>query len=276
MHPWLSNKTENFVVEDFPEIFWSLGFLYPFGGCIGAMIASIFVQQYGRKNTAIMFTILSIIGALLKIVSKYTYIFLLFAGRFFDGLASGILYFNGSGGIMIAVVLLIFELAPQEIQNIYKPLIQISINIGNTFIGILSLYSSHTKCRKNGVQTIGVTQMSVLQFFWEKKFRLAILALIMISVSHQICGINAVMAFAPTLLKDSGVNEVDVISIIITSLAILEPFDCNTKKKIHMDNRARIYALIFLLIFNLQCYRDWTRFKLEYYIPRPNRLVYFV
>ncbi|KAF1742485.1 hypothetical protein MXB_4134 [Myxobolus squamalis] len=241
MHPWLSNKTGNFVVEDFPENLWSLGFLYPFGGCIGAVIASIFVQRYGRKKTSIVFTILSIVGALLKIISKYTHIFVLFAGRFFDGLASGVFIFNISGGLMIAVVLLIFELAPPEIQNIYKSLIQISINIGNTFIDCWRKLESCIYCpsaffwlrgkyydqnevdalKKSLLETIGVTQMSVIQFFWEKKFRLATLALIMISISHQICGINAVVAFAPTLLKNSGVKQGDVGGIIITSLAIL-------------------------------------------------------
>ncbi|KAF1742121.1 hypothetical protein MXB_2683, partial [Myxobolus squamalis] len=65
----LTNKTMNITGDDFPPKLWSLGFLFPFGGLLGSLIAAMTVDKYGRIPS-LSFCVLAIIGALMKIFSK--------------------------------------------------------------------------------------------------------------------------------------------------------------------------------------------------------------
>ncbi|KAF1743742.1 hypothetical protein MXB_1250 [Myxobolus squamalis] len=87
----LGLKSENVTADDFPPKLWSLGFLYPFGGWFGSLIGASSVDKYGRKTPSIIFALLVILAAAMKIWSKYSHISILFGSRFFDGVATCII-----------------------------------------------------------------------------------------------------------------------------------------------------------------------------------------
>ncbi|KAF1743115.1 hypothetical protein MXB_2801, partial [Myxobolus squamalis] len=267
----LTNKTENTTADDFPSNLWSLGFLYPFGGWFGSLIGAVTVDKYGRKPPSIIFALIAIVGAGMKICSKYLHIGVLFASRFLDGVATCIyisLPHSWNDGFLV----------PKNIENIYKPLIQISVNAGIMFIGIISLNDVlpsisgeswnmvhistasfaailllttialpespkfiyyHTKSIEktetsnkyiNYVQHLEsyvedessqFTQLSVSQFICKKKYRQPIISLIVLHIGQQLCGINAIMAFAPSLLRAAGFNKPDIGGVIITSIGLV-------------------------------------------------------
>uniref|UniRef100_A0A6B2G5H1 Solute carrier family 2, facilitated glucose transporter member 2 (Trinotate prediction) n=1 Tax=Myxobolus squamalis TaxID=59785 RepID=A0A6B2G5H1_MYXSQ len=70
-------------------------------------------------------------------------------------------------------------------------------------------------------ESSGFTQLSVSEFICKKKYRLPIISLIVLHIGQQLCGINAIMAFAPSLLRSAGFNKPDVGGVIITSIGLL-------------------------------------------------------
>ncbi|KII64899.1 Solute carrier family 2, facilitated glucose transporter member 3 [Thelohanellus kitauei] len=117
--------------DDFPSSIWSIGFLYPFGGWFGSIIGGYSVDRFGRKAPSILFCLLAMLSAILKVVSKYAHIALLFISRFFDGISAA--------GLMVSALLLMFETLPPRLEKIFKPLIQISVNFGIVLISIITL-----------------------------------------------------------------------------------------------------------------------------------------
>ncbi|KAF1743741.1 LOW QUALITY PROTEIN: hypothetical protein MXB_1249 [Myxobolus squamalis] len=190
---------------------------------------------------------------------------------------------------MVSVILLLFDLSPKRIENIYKPMIQISVNAGILFIGLISLndisffngkfagenwnyvHAATAICgailflttlilpespkylylqgRLNDAEAAlrtlrgehysqdelealkpsqGETQegvkMSVMSFLITKRFRFPIISLIMLHIGQQLCGINAIMAFAPSLLRSLKYGRPDICG--------LAPFVGNQRRKV--------------------------------------------
>ncbi|KAF1743816.1 hypothetical protein MXB_938 [Myxobolus squamalis] len=292
---YINNLTDksfkDIVPDDFPAKLWSLGFLYPFGGWFGSLIGAASVDKFGRKPPTIFFSMLAILGAAMKVFSKSLHFGILFGSRFLDGVATS--------GMMVSVILLLFEVAPKKIENVYKPMIQISVNAGILFIGFISL-PDFSKENWNYVHiATGIfalillittlvlpespkylymkgrisdseegikfrdqslrgqhyspdefealkpfdreartdSRMSVMAFLKTSRFRLPIISLIMLHLGQQLCGINAIMAFAPTLLRSLNYGRPDIGGLVITSIGLLgsllfAPFVGNQRRKV--------------------------------------------
>lgn len=119
--------------DDLPKIYWIPANMYPIGGLIGSLLAGFTVQKWGRKYTSFAFCFNVILGSLIKFQSYYSNIYVLFLGRFFDGI--------GSAGLMVTSILHIFECLPEQFHNIFKPLIQVNVNLGILIQCVLQLNS---------------------------------------------------------------------------------------------------------------------------------------
>ncbi|KAF0987096.1 hypothetical protein HZS_7733, partial [Henneguya salminicola] len=75
-------------------------------------------------------------------------------------------------------------------------------------------------CKKSIIESSEVKQMSMGEFIKTRKFRLAIVSLIVLHLGQQLCGINAIMAFAPEVLKESGFESPDVAGALIVSIGL--------------------------------------------------------
>lgn len=126
-----ANSYEEATADNLPKRYWVLANMYPIGGLIGSLIAGSTVQKWGRKYTSLAFCIWIIFGSLIKFQSYYSNIYVLWAGRFFDGV--------GSAGLMITSLLHMFECLPEQFHNTFKPLIQINVNLGILIQCVLQL-----------------------------------------------------------------------------------------------------------------------------------------
>ncbi|KII62082.1 Solute carrier family 2, facilitated glucose transporter member 7 [Thelohanellus kitauei] len=287
-----SMNHSNVTGKMFPAKVWSMGFVFPVGGWIGSLVAAFTVEKYGRKFPSIGFCLCAITGSTLKFLSRYWHVALLFVGRLFDGISSaglmvsavlllfetiplsaertfkpliqifvnlGILIISCSSlysivdvnwnfpqlisavlAVILAIGLFFNKESPKYIHNRYK-------NLAKTEKVLRSLRGKHFHPK----------ELEDLKFLTTKRFLLATLTLLVLQMGQQLSGINAIVAFAPSLLQNAGFDKPDIGAMIIVLFAVVgsiifAPFVARLKRKFLWILGFCSMSLSFILFVILQ------------------------
>jgi SP family galactose:H+ symporter-like MFS transporter len=210
------------------------------GALLGASIAGMCADTWGRRKTLGLTAILFLVGALWSAYAPSISALLL--GRSIQGIALGT--------VSLAAPLYLAEIAPAEKRGRYVSANQLAITIGilASYICNYAWASSQNWRSMLGFAAFPALLQLLGLFFisespsWEKKkntswkllltprFRRPLFIGVFLSIFQQITGINAVIYFAPSIFQDAGFSSasgailatvgIGIINVIATTFSL--------------------------------------------------------
>ncbi|XP_063751286.1 solute carrier family 2, facilitated glucose transporter member 1-like isoform X2 [Eleginops maclovinus] len=213
---------------------WSLSVaIFSVGGMCGSFSVSLFVNRFGRKNSMLMANVLAFIAAAFMGFSKLAASFeMLIIGRFIVGLYSGL----STGFVPIYVE----EISPTSIRGALGTLHQLGVVIGILMAQCVLLplcpespryllinCKEESKARSVLVELRGTEEVSedmqemkeesqqmmrekkvtIPELFRSPMYRQPIFVAIMLQLSQQLSGINAVFYYSTGIFERAGVPQ---------------------------------------------------------------------
>ncbi|KFZ66858.1 Solute carrier family 2, facilitated glucose transporter member 1, partial [Podiceps cristatus] len=224
---------------------WSLSVaIFSVGGMIGSFSVGLFVNRFGRRNSMLMSNILAFVSAVLMGFSKMAFSFeMLILGRFIivapPARRGALVTFHQLGivvGILIAQVfgldlimgndslwplLLGFIFVPALLQCIILPFapesprfLLINRNEENKAKSVLKKLRGTTdvssdlqEMKEESRQMMREKKVTIMELFRSPMYRQPILIAIVLQLSQQLSGINAVFYYSTSIFEKSGVEQ---------------------------------------------------------------------
>uniref|UniRef100_A0A673JDY0 Solute carrier family 2, facilitated glucose transporter member 1-like n=1 Tax=Sinocyclocheilus rhinocerous TaxID=307959 RepID=A0A673JDY0_9TELE len=194
---------------------WSLSVaIFSVGGIIGSFSVGLFVNRFGRRNSMLMANVLAFIAAALMGFSKMGASWeMLITGRFVVGLYSGL-----STGF---VPMYVGEVAPTALRGALGTLHQLGIVIGilmaqvHMYSGCFCSFMLFTALlpREPSIsphhprQMMREKKVTIPELFRSPLYRQPIAIAIMLQLSQQLSGINAVFYYSTKIFEKAGVQQ---------------------------------------------------------------------
>ncbi|KAM7411037.1 hypothetical protein PAMA_021155 [Pampus argenteus] len=204
---------------------WSLSVaIFSVGGMFGSFSVGLFVNRFGRRNSMLMSNVLAFIAAAFMGFSKLAASWeMLIIGRFIVGLYSGL-----STGF---VPMYVEEISPTSLRGALGTLHQLGV-----VIGILMAQSEKRRCvtasfdvtrlpvlvklrgtdevnedmqemKEESQKMMRETKVTILELFRSPAYQQPIFVAIMMQLSQQLSGINAVFYYSTGIFEKAGVSQ---------------------------------------------------------------------
>ncbi|XP_045912074.1 solute carrier family 2, facilitated glucose transporter member 1-like [Micropterus dolomieu] len=223
---WTGRHSES-ISQTTVTALWSLSVaIFSVGGMFGSFSVGLFVNRFGRRNSMLMANVLAVIAAVLMGFSKLAASFeMLIIGRFIVGLYSGL----STGFVTIYVE----EISPTTLRGALGTLHQLGVVIGILMAQINWLlmvpFSELGSCSSDFVlvklrgtdevsedmqemkeesqQMMREKTVTIPELFRSPNYRQPIFVAVMLQLSQQLSGINAVIYYSTGIFERAGVSQ---------------------------------------------------------------------
>uniref|UniRef100_A0A0G2K2S2 Solute carrier family 2, facilitated glucose transporter member 1 n=1 Tax=Rattus norvegicus TaxID=10116 RepID=A0A0G2K2S2_RAT len=207
---------------------WSLSVaIFSVGGMIGSFSVGLFVNRFGRRNSMLMMNLLAFVSAVLMGFSKLGKSFeMLILGRFIIGVYCGL-----TTGF---VPMYVGEVSPTALRGALGTLHQLGIVVGiliaqvsqsgpfptlrhptfppvppvlKKLRGTADVTRDLQEMKEEGRQMMREKKVTILELFRSPAYRQPILIAVVLQLSQQLSGINAVFYYSTSIFEKAGVQQ---------------------------------------------------------------------